>query len=64
MAKKNKPKYVVENRRLASPLQFVREWSSWSECQTQEEAERDYASLLEYNKTYRLTDWEQRIRKL
>ncbi|AKO61562.1 hypothetical protein CPT_Mendera_166 [Stenotrophomonas phage Mendera] len=64
MAKFKKPKYTVECRRLESVLQFVREWSSWSDCQTLEEAEQDLNLALEIGEKWNYTGWEYRIRKL
>ncbi|QYW02684.1 hypothetical protein CPT_Marzo_166 [Stenotrophomonas phage Marzo] len=45
-------------------LQFVREWSSWSDCQTLEEAEQDLNLALEIGEKWNYTGWEYRIRKL
>lgn len=58
--------FILEQRRLASPLQMVKNWSecAGSKHDTEDEALAELPWWEEYDKYYSLTGWEYRTRQV
>lgn len=58
--------WIMQQRRLSSPLPMVREWSECAGSYTENQADLVFESLWwrKYDKDYGLTDWEYRTQQV